>query len=129
MCRKTFLLSLFLSLSLLLTGCGSVLESLGLGKLNEMLNSDPIVCVITAKDGQTLTVEVLAADGHYDQGDTLFVDYAGISGATAISVGDTITFTYDYIHDVTVREDTPYILADAISPTDYTPPETADAVQ
>lgn len=124
MARKPLLLSLFLSFLLLFSGCSVSLESLGLGKLEEMLSNDPIVCAVTAREGSLLTVQVLSADGHYDEGDTLYVDCTGTSGSFA--VGDTVTFTYDYVHSVTVLEDLPYIVVDAISAAEYVPPETTE---
>ncbi len=124
--RRTGLLAGLLSLLLLLTGCELSLSSLGLGKVEELLNSDPIVCTVTAVEQGVFTVQVLSADSHYDAEDILFLDCTGISGASVFRVGDTITFSYDYLTAVTVRNDTPYIVPDTIAETEYVPPETME---
>lgn len=120
------ILALFLCIAVLLSGCSISLESVGLDKLSKFIGNDPIICRVTAKDGQLLTMEVLSPDSHYDEGDVLYVQYSSITGAKSISVGDTVTFTYDYIEDVTVMEKEPFIKAESITPTEYIPPVTEE---
>lgn len=121
------LLALFLCMVTLLSGCSISLESIGLGKLSEFIGNSPIICRVTGKEGQLLTVEVLSSDSHYDEGDILYVQYSSIVGAKSISIGDIITFTYDYMDDVTVLEKEPLIQADSIVPTEYVPPDTEES--
>lgn len=121
--RSLRLSALILTVCLLFTGCSISLDSLGLGKLKNLFSDEDIVCVITAKNDKLLTVEVLSPDSHYDPGDSLYVQYTAITGATSLNVGDYVTFTYDYITGVSEKLGDPYILADTISPTEYIPTE------
>lgn len=120
------LLTALLCLTLLLTGCELSLSSIGLGKVEELISSDPIICTVTAVEQGVLTLEVLSPDSHYDAEDVLLLDCTGISGASAFRVGDTITFTYDYLTAVTVRSDMPYIVPDSVSSAEYTAPVTEE---
>lgn len=122
----TRMIAVILCLMLLLTGCEISFESIGLGKLDAMFGDDAIICSVTAIEQDLLTVEVLSADNYYDAGDILLVDCSAIGGASGLRVGDTITFTYDYITGVIVRGDSPYILVDSIGATEYVPPETGE---
>lgn len=124
--KRTGLFAGMLCLLFLLTGCELSLSSLGLGKVEELLNSDPIICIITTVDQGVLTAQVLSGDHHYDPEDTLYLDCTGISGVSAFRVGDTITFSYDYLTAVTVHGDTPYIIPDSISGAEYIPPATEE---
>ncbi len=127
--RSIRLLALVLCVVTLLSGCGFSLDSVLPEKLKGLLGGGDIICQVTEKEGQLLTVEVLSPDSHYDEGDILYVQYTSITGGKSISTGDIITFTYDYLEGVTVKNDEPFILADSISPTEYTPPETIDATE
>lgn len=120
------LFTALLCTALLLTGCELSLSSIGLGKVEELISSDPIICTVTAVEQGVLTLEVLSPDSHYDVEDVLLLDCTGISGASAFRVGDTITFTYDYLTAVTVRSDVPYIVPDSVSRAEYTPPVTGE---
>lgn len=122
--RKFLALFLIAILVISAAGCSLSLESLGLGKLEEFLDDSPIVCKITEKDGKVLKVTVLSHDGHYDEDDILYVDYNALPENSALKKGEIITFTYDYINKVTVKNDLPYILVDTIEVTQYTPPAT-----
>ncbi len=123
------LIPLILCITTLLSGCSISLESIGLGKLSKFIGNDPLICKITEKDGQLLTMEVLSPDSHYDEGDILYVQYSSITGAKGVSVGDTVTFEYDYLEDVTVMEKEPLIKTESITPTEYIPPETEEATE
>lgn len=120
------LFTALLCTALLLTGCELSLSSIGLGKVEELISSDPIICTVTAVEQGVLTLEVLSPDSHYDAEDALLLDCTGISGASAFRVGDTITFTYDYLTAVTVRSDIPYIVPDSVSRAEYSPPVTEE---
>lgn len=101
-----------------LTACGS--DPLGLGDLGE----DALVCKITGKDRQELTVTVMDGDLHYDPDEVLMVKYHGLEGGTELKVGDHISFIYDYLNDVTVKNGYPYINVDTVTVTQWTPLET-----
>ena len=94
----------------------------------DLFQSDPIVCQVIQKDGQTLTVQVLSPDSHYDEEETLLVAYRPILGGNAVSPGDQITFSYLYNQDVTVKGDLPYITVESVTLTQWTP-ETAGATE
>ncbi|MCI6729880.1 MAG: hypothetical protein SOY32_02365 [Candidatus Faecousia sp.] len=120
--RRVFsFLSLLLCL-LLLGACGFSLDSL-------LPEEKQLICRVTAKDGQALTVQVLSADSHYDEEELLIVRYHAISGGRELSVGDTITFTYDYLNDVTVQNDTPCIAVSSVTKTQWIPPETTQSTE
>lgn len=124
--KRIALLAGLLSFVLLLTGCKFSLSSLGLGKVEDIFSDNPIVCTITAIDQSIFTVQVLSADSHYDEEDILLLDCASVRGAAAFRVGDIITFSYDYLNDVTVRNDAPYIVPESVAATEYTPPTTEE---
>lgn len=119
--RRFFAFFIVLSMAVLLAGCGLSLESVDLGPLNGLLKKDPIVCSVLEKEDQQLKLVVLSSDGYYDVDDELLVSYSSISGGTSVNVGDIITFSYDYLTDVTVKGDYPYIVVDSIQHTDFTP--------
>lgn len=121
--RKIFAFICILALILSLSACGFSLDSIDLGPLDDFFSKDPIVCSVLEKDGQELKLLVLSSDGYYDVEDKLLVSYSTISGGTSVKVGDIVTFSYDYLTDVTVKGDYPYIVVDSIEHTDYTPTE------
>lgn len=90
----------------------------------DILEGEAIVCQVTEQGQQTLTVVVQNPDLHYDEGDTLVIQYQHVADGKALSVGSQITFTYDYLNDVTVQNELPYLKVDSISLTQWTPPET-----
>lgn len=124
MYRKFLALLLIAILVMGTAGCNFSLESLGLGKVEEFFDDSPIICKITEKEGKVLKVVVLSHDGHYDKDDTLYVDYNALPENGSLKNGEIITFTYDYINKVTVKNDLPYILVDTIEITQYIPPVT-----
>lgn len=86
--------------------------------------SSELICRITEKEEKTLKVEVLNSDSHYDAEQTLLVQYNAISGGTSVAVGDTISFTYYYLQDVTVRDKLPCITVSTVALTQWTPQTT-----
>ena len=132
--RKKAILILLVCVSLLMmAGCSLSLDSLGLGSLEEkldgLLGSNPIICSVTAIDGHILTVEVLSPDGHYDEEDLLYLNCAAIEDISFLRPGNTITFTYDYVTGVTVKNDEPFILVTSLSPATYVPPVTEESTE
>lgn len=103
---------------LLLSACRFPAPSL------DLFQNGPIVCQVMQKDGQTLTVQVLSPDSHYDEAETLLVAYRTILGGSAVSPGDQITFSYHYNQDVTVKGDLPYITVESITLTQWPPADT-----
>lgn len=107
---------------LLLTSCGFSLKSV-------LPEEKQLICQVTAKEDQALTVQVLSADSHYDEGDLLIIKYRLTSGARELLVGDTITITYDYLNDVTVQNDTPCIGVDTVTKIQWIPPKTTETTE
>ena len=123
--RRFFAFFIVLSMVVLLAGCGFSLESVDLGPLNGLLKNEPIVCSVLEKEDQQLKLVVLSSDGYYDVDDELLVSFSSISGGTRVNVGDSVTFSYDYLTDVTVRGDYPYSVVQSIQHTDFSPTEEA----
>ncbi len=90
----------------------------------DILEEKAIVCQVTAKEQQELTVVVQSPDSHYDEGDTLVIQYQQVTDKKAVAVGSQITFTYDYLQDVTAKNDLPFLKVESISLTQWTPPAT-----
>ncbi len=90
----------------------------------DILEEKAIVCQVTAKEQQELTVVVQSPDIHYDEGDALVIRYAHVNDNKTVAVGNQITFTYDYLQDVTTRNDLPYLTVESVSLTQWTPPAT-----
>lgn len=118
--NRNKVIALLLICVLLLSGCELNLPG-PLQKFTKFLDDSPIVCVVTAKEGLTLTVEVQSPDSHYDEGDTLTVIYQTIQNGKEIRIGDQITFSYDYMTDVTVRNDDPCIKTEVVTLTQWEP--------
>ena len=123
MYRRIFAFFSVLAAMLSLAACSFSMDSISLGPLDDIFKKDPIVCSVLEKNGQELTLLVLASDGHYDVDDELLVSYSTISGGSSVKVGDTVTFSYDYLTDVTAKGKFPYIVVDSIEHTDFTPTE------
>lgn len=120
--RFLSILALLMTLTLLLTGCELPIPDIDI----PFITSDPIVCLVTAKEERTLTVEVQCEDRHYDEGDTLIINYLTIQNGSAVNPGDQITFDYDYMNKVSVRGDYPYIQVESVTITHWDPPETTE---
>lgn len=120
--RVISLTAMLMALCFILMGCSFELPEVKI----PFLSSDPIVCVITAKDARSLTVEVQCADSHYDEGDKLIVNYQTIQNGNALNIGDQITFEYDYMNKVTVKGDYPCIEVETVTLTHWEPPVTEE---
>lgn len=118
--RSICMISLLLIAAMLLTGCGLKLPRI------PYITSDPIVCLVTAKEDHLLTLKVQQEDRHYDEGDTIYLTYQTIANGTAVEVGDQITFEYDYMNKVTVMNKDAYIEVDTVTLTEWEPTETTE---
>lgn len=90
----------------------------------DILGEKDIICQVTAKEQQELTVVVQSPDIHYDEGDTLVIRYEHVNDKKTVAVGNQITFAYDYLQDVTTKNDLPYLKVESISLTQWIPPAT-----
>lgn len=118
--RSICMLSLMLAAVMLLTGC-----SLKMPRI-PYITSDPIVCLVTAKEDHLLTLTVQQKDRHYDEGDTIYLSYQTIANGTVVEVGNQITFEYDYMNKVTVMNKDAYIVVDTVTLTEWEPTEEAE---
>lgn len=115
--RKIVVALGILSMMLAFTACHFSLDSI-------LPEKKQVVCQITQKDGQTLTVVVQSPDQYYETDETLIVKYRTITGGNSLDVGDQVTFSYDYLNDVTVQSNLPCITVDTVTKTIWTPSET-----
>jgi hypothetical protein len=107
---------------LLLTLCGcNILETDNPPTLPKLdVDSSTLTATVEFINGRTCRVVVSEGDSHFDgpwvnrrgedmPGDTLLVTYTALSGAKALSVGDSGTFTYRYTRDVSEKTGYPHI--------------------
>lgn len=126
--RKLALLLAAASLAALLCGCSLTDRLLGLvpEKIKDKLglNNKEIVCLVESMEDKQLTVVVVSPDSHFDESDELIVDYDVANG---IRPGDAVTFTYDYLNDVTSQGKYARIRVGQVIETTYTPPPTTES--
>lgn len=125
---KKRILALMLCLALAagaLCGC-NILETDDPPTLPKLdLYSSELTGTVEYVNGRTIRITVTVGDSHYDgpyvnskgnevAGDTVQVTYTDIKGAKTVSVGDTVSFSYDYVNDVSERNGDPHITVKTI---------------
>ena len=112
------LIALTLAAVLAMTAlCGCNILEMGTAPTLPKLSYDESTLVgqVEYVNGRTCRISILEGDGHYDaaaekrEADVIFVTYASLDGSKSVQVGNTVTFTYSYVTDVTERDGTPHI--------------------
>lgn len=84
------------------------------------MDSSELTGTVEYVNGRTIRITVTEGDSHYDgpyvnskgnevSGETVQVTYTDLKGAKSVGIGDTVTFTYNYITDVSERNGDPHI--------------------
>lgn len=87
--------------------------------------STSLICTVDSMDGSRCTVTVLEDNSNYDKDDVLYITYDTVAEGQSLTIGDVITFSYNYVSDVSAISGTPHIVVEELSILpEYTPPET-----
>lgn len=123
-------IALFMLICLLpvLAGCNSSLRNTVEGQEATMpplrVDSTLICSVVSVTDNRCQAI-VLEGNNNYDKDDTVYITFESVNKNQSLFYDDVITFSYNYVTDVSVYQNKPHIKTGEISIIkNYTPPET-----
>lgn len=114
-----------------LTGCHFSVRDTVEGKeatLPPLQIDSTLICSVNSIDGNRCLVSVLEDSSNYDKDDTLWVTYEAVAKNQSLRRDDVITFTFNYITDVSAIDHIPHITVEEVTVIDdYVPPVTEAA--
>lgn len=110
--RHKLIISVILIL-ILLTGCS--IEMISMPELPELdMGTSTLEGSVESVDGLTCKVLITVGDSHFDAEDEIQLTYTNLEGSNSISVGDTVTFEYDYNSQVSEHLGSPHITVNLV---------------
>ena len=90
--------------------CGGGIEMISMPKLPELnLGKSELTGTVEYINGRTCRVLITEGDSHFDEEDIIQVTYVNLVGSKAVSVGSTVSFSYDYTSQVAEHLGSPHI--------------------
>ena len=130
MLKRLFALLALISVLLTLAGCNTSIRDTVEGKdatLPPLRIDSTLICSVTSIDGNRCAAVVLEGNNNYDKDDIIYVTYESVAKKLTPKHGDVITFSYNYVTDVSTYNKEPHIKTEKITIlNDYVPPETTE---
>ena len=128
MSKRLIVLFLLVCMVVGLAGCKFSVRDTVEGKeatLPPLRIDSSLICSVTFIEGNRCQVVVLEGSGNYDPEDTLWVTYQSVAKDSTLRPDDVITFTFNYVTDVSSLNNLPHIAVEEITVLeDYVPPVT-----
>ena len=111
---RVFKLLLCVTLVLaLLTGCG--IESISMPDLPKIqLGRSQLTGTVEHVNGRTCRVMITEGDSHFDSEDIIQLTYTNLVGSKSVAVGNTVSFSYDYVSQVAEYLGSPHITVNQV---------------
>ena len=129
MSKRIIILFTVICMAICMTGCHFSIRKTVEDKdttLPPLRIDSSLVCSVDSIEGNRCLVTVLEGNGTYDADDEVYVTYESVAKKEQLHRGDVITFSYNYVTDVSAIDDMPHITVETVTIVkDYTPPTTA----
>lgn len=120
-------IALFCAL-LTLAGCNTSIRDTVEGKdttLPPLRIDSTLICSVVSVNGNLCQALVLEGNNNYDKDDTVYITFESVKKDQSLFFDDVITFTYNYVTDVSTYNKKPHIQTEEITIIDdYVPPAT-----
>ena len=128
MLKRLFALLMLTCLLLTLAGCNSSIRDTVEGKdttLPPLRIDSTLICSVVSVNGNLCQALVLEGNNNYDKDDTVYITFESVKKDQSLFFDDVITFTYNYVTDVSAHNNKPHIkTAELTIIKNYTPPTT-----
>lgn len=131
MLKRLFALLTLTCLLLTLAGCNYSIRDTVEGKdttLPPLRIDSTLICSVVSVNGNLCQALVLEGNNNYDKDDTVYITFESVKKDQSLFFDDVITFTYNYVTDVSTYNKKPHIQTEEINIIDdYVPPATEAA--
>lgn len=131
MLKRLFALLTLTCLLLTLAGCNYSIRDTVEGKdttLPPLRIDSTLICSVVSVNDNLCQALVLEGNNNYDKDDTVYITFESVKKDQSLFFDDVITFTYNYVTDVSTYNKKPHIQTEEINIIDdYVPPATEAA--
>lgn len=128
MLKRFFALLALSCLLLTLAGCNTSIRDTVEGNdatLPPLRIDSTLICSVVSVVDNRCQAIVIEGNNNYDRDDTVYITFDSVAKDQSLFYGDAITFSYNYVTDVSSFEGKPNIKTGEVTILkDYTPPET-----
>ena len=128
MLKRLFAWMMLVCLMLTLAGCNSSIRDTVEGKdttLPPLRIDSTLICSVVSVNGNLCQALVLEGNNNYDKDDTVYIAFESVKKDQSLFFDDVITFTYNYVTDVSTYNKKPHITTGELTIIkNYTPPTT-----